>query len=277
MSRPTVAALLREAKEKGIVKISIVNINTEILNRQEEIKKKYQLKDVLIATSSDKKQIKQQLGHLCANLIESNIESIHSLGIGWGSTIFEFVQQASFLVANNLTISPLIGGFGDSAIYYHSNHLSFMLAEKYSCNSTYFYSPAIADTSALKQHLLTSENIKQAITNAKNVDTALLSIGNPLNSSTYEQMRYFSPKDFSIMKKSGTIGDLGASFFDDKGDIIIDSVSERMIGISIDDLQKIDNVIVLACGKEKIESVQAILKTNIIDSLIIDTEIAKNI
>ena len=121
ISRPTVASLLHEAKEKGIVKITIQHNELHLLKLQETLIEKYQLNNVKIAAKSQKDK-KAAAGKLCADLIEPMLKSIHKLGIGWGSTLYEYVEHANLLNLNHLKITPLIGGIGLSEVRFHSNH-----------------------------------------------------------------------------------------------------------------------------------------------------------
>ncbi|MDY4025682.1 MAG: sugar-binding domain-containing protein [Enterococcus avium] len=48
-----------------------------------------------------------------------------------------------------------------------------------------------------------------------------------------------------------------------------------MLGIELQDIKKIPQVVIVATGKEKAESVQTLLKMNFITDLVIDEEIAE--
>ena len=54
ISRPTVASLLHEAKEKGVVKITIQHSELHLLKLQERLLEKYGLKNIKIAAKSQK-------------------------------------------------------------------------------------------------------------------------------------------------------------------------------------------------------------------------------
>ncbi|MFM2487907.1 sugar-binding domain-containing protein [Enterococcus avium] len=51
--------------------------------------------------------------------------------------------------------------------------------------------------------------------------------------------------------------------------------SQRLLGIELQDIKKIPQVVIVATGKEKAESVQTLLKMNFITDLVIDEEIAE--
>ncbi|OCG01837.1 sugar-binding transcriptional regulator [Gilliamella sp. wkB112] len=276
VSRPTVATLLQEAKDKGIVRITIQHTEYNIQQRQEALEKKYDLKTVIIApNSSSHKNAKIAVGACCVEFIERRLSKINNLGIGWGTTIYEYVQQANYRNFSDLSIVPLIGGMGMSEFQYHSNHLAFILAQKYGCNVNYFYSPAIADTVKIKKILEDTELVRTILNMGKNVDMAIMGVGNPVLSSSYRQFGYIHESDVIELEKSQAIGDIGATFFDKNANAVDTNISEKMIGISLTDLINIPDVIVLATGKEKVNSIKPLIHKKVIDHLIIDNEIAE--
>lgn len=274
ISRPTVASLLQEAKEKGIIKITIQHNELRLLKLQEALMEKYHLENIKIAARSQK-DMKAAAGKLCVDLIEPILENINKLGIGWGSTLYEYVEQANLLNLNHLKITPLIGGIGLSEVRFHSNHLAFVLSEKYKCDVSYFYAPAIADTLEVKETLLHTELIKEIIDEGKNVDFAILGVSDPIRSSTYKKLKYISTEEAELLKREHAIGDIGSTIFTADGTPLQKGFSQRLLGIELKDIQRIPRVAIVATGKEKAESVQTLLNMDFITDLIIDEEIAE--
>ena len=279
ISRPTVSNMLKEALEEKIVKITIQDKHLINYKQQEHIACKYNLQTVLIAGSNNKSEdsIKTEIGSLCAEYVKSRLDHINSLGVGWGSTIHKFVQEADYLNYPNLSIVPLMGGVSLSAIQLHSNHLVFTLGQKYNSNSSLFYAPAIAENRETKKVLNNSEIVKTILAKAREVDLAIIGIGNPQKSITYREMGYVTENENNDMKKNNIIGDILATFLNEKGESVKTDLSNRMIGPTLSDIKQMKEVLILASGKEKIESVKAVLKLGIINHLIIDQEIADSL
>ncbi|MBO0457729.1 sugar-binding transcriptional regulator [Enterococcus hulanensis] len=276
ISRPTVATLLHEAKEKGIVKITIQHSEHNLLKKQEQLRQKYKLSTLKIASSGNTNQnsVKTIAGKMCADLVEPILSHSKKLGIGWGTTIYEYVNQAAYLDLKQLKIAPLIGGVGVSNVRYHSNHLAFILSQKYNCDTSYFYAPAIADSFELKEMLIHTSFLKEVMGEGKEVDVAVLGIGNPLHSSTYRKLGYINDEEIKDLSDQKTIGDIGGTFFNEAGEAVQTDISERMIGIGLEDIMKIPRVIIVATGEEKAASIKTLLELGFITDLIIDEDIA---
>lgn len=84
-------------------------------------------------------------------------------------------------------------------------------------------------------------------------------------------------KERKLIENSGAIGDILGSFFDKNGEIVNNSVTERMFGLKLNDLKNIKEVVILATGSEKIPSIKALASQKFIDHLIIDDNIAKSL
>lgn len=272
ISRPTVASMIKEAKDRGIVKISIQHTDLPLFKQQDELKQKYQLKSVSIAAKSDNP--KQEVGMRCVELIEPMLNDMSTLGLGWGTTVYEFVEQAHYFHTTQLKIIPLVGGMGMSHVRYHANHLAFKLAQKYDSDVSYFYAPAIAESLELKKNFDESQLVKTVVNEGRQVDFAILSAGNPIESSSYKKFGYLTQQDYEELVQHHAIGDIGATFFNPAGEPLHTNVSDRMIGVALTDLAEIPNVVVLGSGQEKIASIKILLELGVVDHLIIDQQIA---
>ncbi|MGG5372545.1 sugar-binding transcriptional regulator [Enterococcus sp. AZ196] len=276
ISRPTVASLLHEAKEKGVVKITIQHNELRLLRLQEKLIEKYQLANVKIVAKTQK-NLKAAAGKLCADLVEPLLKDIKKLGIGWGSTLYEYVQQANLLTLDQLKITPLIGGIGLSEVRIHSNHLAFMLSEKYQCDVSYFYAPAITDSLDVKETLMQTSLIKEIIEEGENVDLAILGVSDPIRSSTYKKLKYISNEEAQLLKQEKAIGDIGSTIFTADGTPLTKGFSQRLLGIELAAIKKIPRVMIVATGVEKAESIQTLLAMGFITDLVIDEEIAEHL
>ncbi|HJH01023.1 MAG TPA: sugar-binding transcriptional regulator [Aerococcus urinaeequi] len=275
LSRPTVSQLLKEARDTGVVSITINHPMSKQTLDQEKISTHYSISSTHIADSSySEEATKSKLGLLCSTYIESRLFNLNTIGIGWGSSLYHFVESANNMISDNLIIVPLMGGVGMTNIKLHANHLAFKLSEKYNADVAYFYAPAFAENKKMKEMFESSQQYQEIYQKGLQVDLAVIGIGNPLNSSTYKQLNYFSDEETKELENSDAIGDILGSFFDLEGNSISTTVTDRMLGISISDLSKIKEKVVIASGTEKYKAISVLLNNNLVDHLFIDQELA---
>lgn len=272
ISRPTVASLLQEGRDKGIIRINIIKQYTNNLILEEKIKEKYNIKNVLVSPE-DSYNPKNDVGILCADYIESRADENLKIGISFGTTVYEFVENAKYMSTNFKQITPLMGGVEMKTEYLHSNFLCYKLSSKYNCGVSFFYAPVIAESIEQKNILMESNLVQQALKEAKSVDIGVVGIGNPLKNSTYKNLGYLDDT-MDELERRKAVGDICTSFYNDKAQEINTEFSNKFIGLSLDEIKNIPELVILATGKEKLESVRALVENRIVDVLIIDYNLA---
>ena len=278
ISRPTVASILSEAKEKEIVQIIISHPNKLVLKNERVLRNFFPNTRILVAPQSSG-NAKESVGLITAKLLKDLLPEVNSIGIGWGSTLSEVIKAFDYIKVNKLSVVPLIGGMINYDAQYHSNHLVSSLTTKLNgeAKAEYLYAPAIADSVEIKKHFVENNLVKDVITKAKKVDLALVGIGNPMVNSNYQEHGYISEVEIEELREENVIGDILTSFFRSDGDVIKSKISDRMIGLNIGDLEKINLVVAAATGEEKTQSALVTLKNELIDYLVIDEILANSL
>ncbi|MFC6181361.1 sugar-binding domain-containing protein [Lactiplantibacillus daowaiensis] len=98
-----------------------------------------------------------------------------------------------------------------------------------------------------------------------------------MQTSTWRKLDYITKDETNELTSAGAIGDVVADFFDDQGHTVHTDFSNRLIGITIDDLKNISNVVVTAVRKKKAQGVKVLLENDVINTLIIDQAVAERI
>ncbi|MFW5705213.1 MAG: sugar-binding domain-containing protein [Nanoarchaeota archaeon] len=134
---------------------------------------------------------------------------------------------------------------------------------------------AVVDNQKVWQALMKNDETQKLLEKAKKVDIALVGIGAPIGSSNLVETGYFEKKQIKEMQEQGVAGDICSRFFDEQGQISDIEINKRTIGIKLDDLKNINEVIGVAGGEEKVSSILGALKGDFIDVLITDSNTAK--
>ncbi|MDN7244103.1 sugar-binding transcriptional regulator [Planococcus sp. 1R117A] len=272
VSRPVISKLLNKARENGIVEIYIKDENAHTVELEHRLEKKYQLKEAIVvpAMGRDSEMVKHSLGKAASFYISKNINGKKSLGISWGSTLAKFVQEYPYEQHQNLKVIPLVGGMGRKLVEIHSNLLAYQLAQKMNSNCSYLYAPAMVESAELKKRLVQSEDIAMVLEEGRNVDMAVVGIGNPFKGSTMTTMEYLKEDDLISLKQAGAVGDIGSRFYDQAGNEIKHPLNDLVIGLDINEYKQIPEVIGIVEGTHKVESIKAALRGGYFDVLVID-------
>lgn len=272
VSRPLISKLLNKARENGIVEIYIRDENAHTVELENRLEKKYGLKEAIVVPSAgrDAEMVKQSLGKAASFYVSKNMKGVKRLGISWGLTLAKFVQEYPYEQHQQLKIIPLVGGMGTKLVEIHSNLLAYQLAQKMNTTCSYLYAPAMVENAELKKRLIESEDIASVLEEGRNVDMAVVGIGNPFEQSTMTTMDYLKDESLISLKKAGAVGDIGSRFYDQAGKQIDHPLNDLVIGLDIDEYKRIPEVICIVEGAHKAESIKAALKGGYFDVLIID-------
>lgn len=279
VSRPVVSKLLQQAKEAGIVSIFIHDETSEAVSLGIELQKKYGLKEAIVVpvtVSQSLEQIKRRVAVAAADYLLGRLPHIQSIGLSWGTTLADVIEELPYVSYPKIKAVPLVGGVSAEHLYYDTNHLVFELAEKIKGRCRYFYVPALAESVSLAAVLQDSQMMCEALTEARNVDIALVGVGNPHQYSTWNELGYIGKEVEQAFFDPVIYGDAVASLFDKNGKTIDNEVTKCMLGIKVEDFQQMNEVVFIAAGVQKAPSLAPLLhdgnnKTLIVDQLIAET------
>ena len=275
ISRPMISKILQAAREKGIVRIYLDDETAHSTELARQIETKFQLQDVIVAPNNDVVDPKQAVAEAAAGYLLTQLRPQLKIGLTWGTTLAAVINEIPFQNYPDMQVCPLVGGVSSEHLYYDTNHLTFRLAERLQADCHYFYAPALAESQILADTLRSSQMLQRAMKAAKSVDLALIGLGNPLANSTWQTLGYW--QDPSNFADKGIVGDVAASLFDKNGQTVNNEISQRMLGLKVEELTEIPQVVVVASGKNKADSLWPLLVAQRCTTIVIDEALAEEI
>ncbi len=284
LSRPKVSRLLKEARERGIVRITVTYSDKNYVDLEVRIEEKFHLKEVVIVEidpvpyNENNRVLKRQMGMEAANYLQRVIAKGDFLGITWGTTLQEMVESIRPQPIEDLHIVQLLGGVGPAEAKAHAADLSRRLAQLFYSHLTLLPAPGIASNAEAKKALLTDQHVKSAMKLFPKITKAFVGVGSLITNQVLASKDELISEDVHkelIDKKA--VGDISLHFFDRDGNRVKTPLEERLIGIDLDQLSQIDNVIAIAGGKQKVEAILGALRGGYVDVLITDIITAKQL
>ena len=172
-------------------------------------------------------------------------------------------------------VVPLVGGMGKAHIRLHSNEVCAALAEKLEAEHLTLAAPAIARSSLSRAELAALPGIGDTLAEGAACDVAVMGIGGILPTSTMVEAGYFTLDEFLGLRESGIVGDVCCHFLDAAGRTRYPELSERIVGLTPEELRAIDKTIGIATGAEKAPGVSAVARGGFIKALVCDRELAQ--
>jgi DNA-binding transcriptional regulator LsrR (DeoR family) len=272
ISRPTVAAILKECKEKGIVEIRINDSSPFSSPVSGQLKSLFALETACIVPGeTDSALTLEKICFQAALFFPSLLRDRIRIGISWGTSLYHMIRQLSPTIVNDGEVVQLMGGLGGSALYYDGSELARILSEKLSGRCFPFLSPLLVQSEELKKSLLFQPGIRETYERTKLIDVALVGISSDEpEDSALVRAEFLSPGEAQQIFESGSCCDLCGYHFDSQGRYMDIPANRRMVGIEYEDYLRIPRRIGIASGKRKAGAILAAMKGALITDLFTD-------
>ncbi|MBU7321081.1 sugar-binding transcriptional regulator [Paenibacillus oleatilyticus] len=279
ISRPAVSKLLQKGRDEGVVEILIHDDTLETGDLEKEIEAAFDLKQAIVVPTRDLKQelVYSTVGKAAAGFVLKAMKQAERIGVSWGTTLFHVVKEFPFEKKENLKIVPLVGGMGNDKTEIHANQIAYELSKKMGVKCESLYAPAVVETEELRDKIVELPNISSVLEEGKQIDLALVGIGNPFALSTMEQIGYLSQEVLQQLKALNAVADINSRFIDQDGALCNHPINNKVIGIELEHLKAVKLVIAIAVGLHKVDSILAALKGKYVHVLITDEPTASSL
>lgn len=275
ISRPTISRLLQFAQEEGIVQIKVVDPFFSISKLEQQLCKRYDLKQVKIVYA-DEKNLQEQLGKKAASYLEEIVTDDDIIGVSWGKTMNEVARSLKIQSATGVKVVELKGGitYTPTPIYIERVLKNFERA----FNTTAYKMPlpVVFENKQTHDIVLQDRYIKQLIELGKQANIALFTVGTVRDDALLFQTGYFNKVEIRKIQ-ANACGDICSRFYDEQGQIAVEEINNRTVGIKLEDLKDKDYSILIAGGKRKYQAIKGALIGGYANCLITDVETAKTL
>lgn len=240
---------------------------------EEKLRQRLNIKRVIIAPSvnNDDLLTLDEVGRKAASYTKKLIDKNKCIGLTGGSTIYTVINQfkASDREKDNLTILPARGGLGRKSDY-QANTIVEKLAEKLKCPYKLLYTPDWISDEA-KETLLKEPEIKEIVSMLENLDILLFGIA---RADVMAKRRQLDDASIDDIIDKEAVAEAFGYYFDKDGNIVHEITT---IGIELEKLDSVKELVAVACGTEKSEAIAAVCKINRNLVLVTDEAVAKKI
>ncbi len=277
LSRSKVSRLLSQAREHGIVRISIVAPGSDFSALEARLEDRYGLQEALVVKAEGPRGqpesealIKRQLGAAAAEYLHRTVSSSDVIGLTWGTTLQAMVRAMQPLPIGNAHVVQALGGVGPPEAEAHAADLSRRLARLLDCKLTLLPTPGIVHSAEARQVLLADQHTQGALRLFSKIDIAFVGIGALTTNSVLMEESVIGEDQVRRLLDTRAVGDIALRFFDEDGAPIEGTLASRTIGIGLDDLRRVDRVVGVAGGVEKTAVIRAALRGKLVSVLITD-------
>jgi DNA-binding transcriptional regulator LsrR (DeoR family) len=276
LSRSMVSRLLSDAREAGIVTISIKRPIEKNDALSETLRKKFGLREVIvIPTASSYDDTLKLAGAATAELLQNILVDNTILGVSWGRTLFETMQSLPVLPLNGVQVVQLSGGLGEGNPANDGPELALRFAEKLNGRCRYLHAPAMVEDETIRDQLLQQSQIRLTVERAAQAQILLTGIGSLAdNLSSLNRAGYLSEAERQSCLATGAVGHLLARMIDIDGAEIDHRFNRRVVSVPLSLLQQAGWSIGVAVSSAKGPAVLGAIRGGYFNTLILDEAVA---
>lgn len=271
LSRNKIVRMLEKARSDGIVQFHIKGHGSNCLNTEQEFIKTFGLENAFIIPTPAS-NLSESLAKAAAQYLECTLTSEKLLGIGWGEAVTRTLQHLSIDPANHVSIVTLTGG-----VNYYFQKQNYSLdggLGKFQGRFHIIPAPFLASSEDMASSILSEPAVRDILELAGVSSTILVGIGGLSSDATIVKEEKMTLKEMTTIKKLNGAGDILGQFYNDEGEILTLPHHGRRIGLSINRLKEMKNVVGVAGGPEKIDAIYGAMNGGYVQTLITDEDTA---
>lgn len=275
VSRATVIHYLQEAKRLGVVTISISAEHASAMQCGQVIQRAFGLDSCIVIPDDDgRRPCAQRVGQAGAQLLSSLITSGDTLGVSWGQTVLALSQSLSRQNVPDLSVVQITGSM--MATYAFSPELcTSNIADRLGGRCITLHAPALVSRPEVKALLCDEPAIAPQLKLLETCTKLIFGVGNLDAHSTIFHSGMVTYDDARPYLAQGAAAVIAGRFIGPDGQPIHGDLDDRMIGLTMAQIDQIPVRVCVAGGAPKASALRATLKGGHATILVTDEPAAR--
>lgn len=279
VSRATVVNHLQEARERGLVRVTLADEPFLRHRLALELADRFGLTAAYVVPSPRNGTEAEALGRVArgaAAWLPSLLAPGDILGVAWGRTVFEVAGMLEPTAVPGLTVVQLTGSMA-SPYGFTAEICSARLAQRLGAQCINLHVPALLSSARLAEELRREPIIADQLAALGRCNKALFAAGSCRPESHIVGAGIATQDDLDAYIRAGARGVLSGRFIDGEGRAVHGRLEPRMMGIDIDALRAIPTGILVSVGAEKVLPMRATLRGGFATHCVTDAATAEGI
>ena len=280
VSRSTVSRLLKEARGRGLVRISIVDPERPMTRLAELFDRYFHVNAHLVHVRAGASSVFRldQVAKVAARLIDDTVHDGDTVGIAWGTTTSAIAMQLRPRDLTGVTVVGLNGGANHrtTGLPYVGSILQ-RFATAFRGEEQLFTLPAFFDNPTTKAAMWQERSTQHVLEVRGGCRIAVFGVGglgSELQSHVYAA-NYLDDSDLSELARSSVVGDVCTVMLREDGTWRDVAFNERATGITPAELRAIPKRVCAVSGVSKAAPVLGALRAGVMTDLVVDDETAR--
>lgn len=275
VSRQTVGRLLEAARAQGVVRIEIDARCLAALSLATSLRDTFGLVDAIVVPRDDETpmlagRVNERVAAALAAYIRRHLHPGAVVGVGWGDTVARALAMLAEESLEGVTLASAAGSIqaiaqslaGDPKL---AQHLRVVPA------------PLLVSSPEAAAMLRAEAAVSDVLELAGTAVVTLTGIGSAGPNASAVRSQIVTPEEVATFMAMGAVGDMLGEWFDARGRIVSGATSNRRIGIGLEQLREMPNVVGVAGGRHKAEAVLGAIRGGYVKVLVTDENTAEEL
>jgi DNA-binding transcriptional regulator LsrR (DeoR family) len=275
ISRQSAQRLLSQAHAAGLVKVRIDHPIARCMGIAARLRERYGLDTCEVVPSlGGPAETGAAVASATGDMIERWLSSRSSLvmGLGTGRTLRAAIEHLPHIDCAQHRIVSLTGNIAPDGSTAHYNVL-FTIADKVSATTYPMPMPVISASPEERAALIGQKTLETARGLAQRTDVRFIGVGTIADPAPLALDGFISTEDQDRLIAKGAVGELIGWVFDERGNLIEDSVNARVSSAPMGADPK-EPTIACAFGPDKVAAIRAAIRGRLVNGLITDEDTA---
>ena len=273
LSRFKVSRLLDAARRLGVVTITIKAGGLVDLELSARLRQQFGLSGALAVRvdADEPDELYGQLGRAASRHLAETVSAHDVLGFDTGRTVSHIADHLETLPACDVVqLSGLAG-----TVQLNGLDILRRVAAVNGGTAYPLYAPMIASDDAAAAAYRQQPEVSSTMQRYAHLTTAIVSVGSwdPPVSQVYDRL---TNAERQTLLEAGVVAETCALTFDQDG-AHVPALDDRRIGIPLEDLRAVPNVIAVAGGRDKASAIHALLRSGVVNTMITDVGTAERL
>jgi DNA-binding transcriptional regulator LsrR (DeoR family) len=276
LSRFKVARLLEDARASGLVRIEIGHPGVIDVELSARLMSCLGLTHCVVTDTPEENpaSLRAHLGAAAAELLTEVVTTDDVLGLSWArsvSAMANALQRLATVPVVQLTGALARPGVDDSSI-----ELVREVARVSGGPAYFFYAPMAVPDAATARALRRQPEVARAFSRIGSVTIALAGVGAwaPEQSTVYDAT---GDRERTELARRGVCAEISGILVNAAGEPVRSALTDRMIGITAEQMRAVPEVIAIVYGTAKVRAVLAAVRGGMVDSLVTHSTLAEEL
>lgn len=277
LSRFKVARLLDLARSSGIVRISIELPSAVDLELGERLAARRGLRRAIVVRidESDADTLSATIGQAAADHLAAILGPEDVVGMAWGASLTA-MADALRGSASGADVVQIVGGVRATGGMISGVEIVRRVAERTGGHAFPLHAPLVVGSAETAQSLRRDPALADVIARYRRLSVAVFGVGawDPPQSALFNELPH---DERARLRDAGIVTDVCGIPIDAEGTAIRTELADRVVGVTLDELRRVPEVVAVAGGRAKVAAIDAALRTGVISTLVTDAATAEQL